>query len=71
MQYSIHIALHGYDGIALVGNNPLPVYGERFIASILRIVGNFVMTGNSGSMDVGGGKREWKMFEEPGWEMLN
>lgn len=65
MQYSIPIALHGYDAIALFGNNLQPVQGEEFVAGLQRIVGDFIRTGTPGDVE------EWTPFKSPNWDMLN
>jgi carboxylesterase type B len=62
-QYSIPIALHSYDGIALFGNTRFPIHSDEFVVAIQRIFGNFVKTGGPGD--------GWPVFTAPEYSMMN
>jgi hypothetical protein len=62
MQYSIPIALHGYDGIAVFGNQRLQNQGDDFVAAMQRIIGDFVLKGEVEGLGT---------FEGPQWPMQN
>jgi carboxylesterase type B len=61
MQYSVPVALHGYDGIALVGNTRLPIHSDDFILALQKIIGNFVVNADPG----------FRPFKAPDWPMMN
>jgi len=61
MSFSVPIALHGYDGIALFGTAGLPTFPESLTSLLQRIVGTFVATGSM----------HWPAFTAPEWPMLN
>lgn len=73
MQYSVPIALHGYDGIAVFGNLRMPNQGDDFVTALQRIVGNFVKTGNpTGPLEITGMQGDaLGVFAPPGYPMLN
>lgn len=73
MQYSVPIALHGYDGLAATGNLRIPNQGDEFITAIQRIIGNFIRTGTpNGPMQIMGMEGgELGVFKSPKWPMLN
>jgi hypothetical protein len=60
MQYSIPIALHSYDGIAVFGNQRLQNQGDDFVAAMQRIIGTFVVTGIAEGVG---------QFKQPDWPM--
>ncbi|KAF2029859.1 carboxylesterase type B, partial [Setomelanomma holmii] len=76
MQYSVPIALHGYDGIALFGNTKLPNQGADLVKAIQAIVGSFVTTGTPFiALDIAvlkyGGTKDLPAFTAPVYAMLN
>jgi hypothetical protein len=62
MQYSVPIALHGYDGIAVFGNQRLPNQGANFVSKMQRLVGTFVVKGEVKRLGMFSAKEGWKML---------
>jgi hypothetical protein len=63
MQYSVPIALHGYDGVAVFGNARLPNQGEEFVLAMQRLIGGFVVSEEVEGLE--------GFNEEGGWAMRN
>ncbi|KAH7381353.1 carboxylesterase type B [Phaeosphaeria sp. MPI-PUGE-AT-0046c] len=73
MQYSVPIALHGYDGIAVFGNLRIENQGDDLVKALQRIVGNFVRTGSpNGPFEIMGMQKQGLgAFAPPDYPMLN
>jgi hypothetical protein len=61
MQYSVPIALHGYDGIAVFGNQGLLNQGADFVSKMQRLIEDFAVEGEVDGLDVFSAKKGWKM----------
>ncbi|KAH7069572.1 hypothetical protein BKA63DRAFT_85008 [Paraphoma chrysanthemicola] len=76
IQYSVPIALHSYDEIALFGNMRLPIHGDDFVEALQTIVGRFVKMGTpSFSSNIVSSRSEslenWPTFTAPHYKMVN
>lgn len=60
MQFSVPIALHGHDGVALFGNTRLPNHSDELVHTMQTILGRFVTTGYPG----------WEEYKEPRYTMM-
>jgi carboxylesterase type B len=66
MQYSVPIAIHGYDNTAVLGNTPLPSQSDALVRAMQKIIGNFVKTGNPSDVT-----DDWTAYVAPNFPMLN
>ncbi|KAF2825079.1 alpha/beta-hydrolase [Ophiobolus disseminans] len=60
-QFSVPIALHGYDGVALFGNTRLSIHGDELVSALQSAIGRYVRTGDPG----------WLPYTSPEYPMFN